>query len=235
MPTMDGNSDEIGIMVRGTTSQRKTELSSLDSERPRRRGRKREAIIAAAKETFFLEGYAGASMDRITARAGVSKATIYSHFRSKEELLLAVVEAVVLPIHSDYLSTLDPSAPFEPWLMELGHLLAHNVLLPDVTALERLVIAEALRFPELGRIFQSVAVDASLKVLLPRVERAIAEGEMRACEPMIALRHFAEMCAGGLRRRMLLNEGEAPDGFEIDRHIEDVVAVFLHGYGARPA
>jgi TetR/AcrR family transcriptional regulator, mexJK operon transcriptional repressor len=238
-PTIDLNNDENEIMTTEMASQRKTELTSSNlshaSPTPRRRSRKRDAIILAAKDMFFLEGYAGASMDRITARAGVSKATIYSHFRSKEELLLAVVEAVVLPIQSDYRTALDTSAAFEPWLLALGSLLVRKVLLSDVTALERLVIAEALRFPELGRIFKSIAVDASLRVLRPRIVRAITEGDMRPCEPMIALQHFAEMCVGGLRYRKLLNEGEQLSEAEIARHVEDIVAVFLHGYGAPSA
>jgi AcrR family transcriptional regulator len=169
---MAGTGIETDIMGTHGASQCETEPIGLDLAgrvaNPGRRGRKRAVIIAAAKAMFFLEGYAGASMDRITARAGVSKATVYSHFRSKEELLLAVVEAVVLPIQSDYRTALDTSAPFEPWLRALGDLLVRKILLPDVVALERLVIAEALRFPELGRIFRSIAVDASLQVLRPR-------------------------------------------------------------------
>lgn len=221
-------------MALQSASQRKTELTRSDfitaPATPRRRSRKREAIIAAAKDMFFKEGYAGASMDRITAQAGVSKATVYSHFRSKEELLLAVVEEVVQPIRDDYLSVMDHSAGFEPWLLELADILAHKVLLPDVIALERLVIAEALRFPELGRIFQSIAVDSSFEVLRPRVEQAIAEGALRPCDPIVAIGHFAEMCAGSLRRKMLFNEGIAPDESEIGRHVRDVVDVFLNGY-----
>jgi TetR/AcrR family transcriptional repressor of mexJK operon len=200
---------------------------------PRRRSRKREAIIVAAKDMFFREGYAGASMDRITAHAGVSKATVYSHFRSKEELLLAVVVEVVAPIRDDYLSVPDHSASFETWLLELAEILAQKVLLPEVTALERLVIAETLRFPELGRIFQSIAINSSFEVLRPRIERAIADGEMRPCDPIIAVGHFVEMCAGAMRRRMLFNEGGVPDAAEIERHVREVVEVFLHGYGVR--
>ena len=226
-------------MATGTVRQSETELISLEPAgqalRPRGHSRKRDAIIAAAKETFFLEGYAGAAMDRITARAGVSKATIYNHFRSKEELLLAVVEAVIQPIQSDYRSALDPAAAFRPWLLALGELLVRKVMTCDVIALERLVIAEALRFPELGRIFQSIAVDASLDVLRPRVERAIAEGDLRPCNPMAALQHFAELCVGSLRYRKLLNEDDGSGEREIRDHINEVVDVFLHGYGARPA
>lgn len=197
---------------------------------PRRRSKKREAIIAAAKDMFFREGYAGASMDRITAQAAVSKATVYSHFRSKEELLLAVVEQVVLPIRADYLTVLDHSVGFEDWLQELGEILAHKVLLPDVTALERLVIAEALRFPELGRIFQTIAIDSSLEVLRPRLERAIVDGTIRPCDTMIALERFAEMCVGSIRRKMLFNEGGVPTEAQIARHVREVVQIFLHGY-----
>lgn len=224
-------------MKLANASQDETELDSLVSPLTpapdRRRSHKRQAIIAAAKEMFFQEGYAGASMDRITAKAGVSKATIYSHFRSKEELLMAVVEDVVSPIQTGFLSALDPSASLSAWLLSLGELLAREVLLPDVTALERLVIAEALRFPELGRIFRSVAVVSSLEVLKPRLERAMAEGELRRADPMVALQHFMQLCVGSFRQQRLLNEGEPPGEAEVQRHVADVVGVFLHGYAGR--
>ena len=53
--------------------------------------RKQAAIVAAAAEVFLNTGYAGASMDEIAARSGVSKQTVYKHFTSKEALFIAVM------------------------------------------------------------------------------------------------------------------------------------------------
>lgn len=56
-----------------------------------RRPSKRAEILAAARAQFLERGYDGASIDPITAAAGVSKPTVYAHFPTKEALLEAVV------------------------------------------------------------------------------------------------------------------------------------------------
>lgn len=53
---------------------------------------KREAIITSAIEEFYKKGYDGSSMDSISQSANVSKATVYNHFKNKEELFLALGE-----------------------------------------------------------------------------------------------------------------------------------------------
>ena len=47
-------------------------------------------ILDAAEEAFFEEGYLGLKMDDIASRVGYSKGTLYQHFSSKEDMLLAV-------------------------------------------------------------------------------------------------------------------------------------------------
>lgn len=178
---------------------------------------------------FFREGYAGASIDRITALAGVSKATVYSHFGSKEDLLLAVVEEVVEPLKAEYAVALDPAARIDDWLVQLGRMLVRKALLPEVIAIERLIIAEALRFPELGRSYRSVAIDSSLALFVPRLEEAVARGELCRCDPQRAIRHFANLCAGNFHQNALFNDDAGPDPVAVERHIRDTVDLFLHG------
>jgi AcrR family transcriptional regulator len=53
----------------------------------------RAQIIQAADDLFYGEGIRSASMDAIAARAGVTKRTVYYHFRSKDDLLVAYLAA----------------------------------------------------------------------------------------------------------------------------------------------
>ena len=53
--------------------------------------RKRAAVIGAAIEEFLAAGFDATSMDRIAARANVSKRTVYNHFPSKEALFAAIL------------------------------------------------------------------------------------------------------------------------------------------------
>jgi len=54
----------------------------------------REALLAAARGLFGDRGYAGTSLDEIARKAGVTKGAFYHHFSGKQELFLAVFEAV---------------------------------------------------------------------------------------------------------------------------------------------
>jgi AcrR family transcriptional regulator len=53
----------------------------------------RQDILAAADELFYAEGLRSVSVDEIAAKAGISKMTLYYHFRSKDELIAAYLEA----------------------------------------------------------------------------------------------------------------------------------------------
>jgi AcrR family transcriptional regulator len=53
---------------------------------------KRDQLIETAWRLFYRDGYHATGIDRILAEAKVAKMTLYNHFRSKEELILAVLE-----------------------------------------------------------------------------------------------------------------------------------------------
>jgi AcrR family transcriptional regulator len=52
----------------------------------------RHRLVAAADRLFYAGGVRAAGIDRVIAEAGVAKATLYAHFPSKDDLLLAVLE-----------------------------------------------------------------------------------------------------------------------------------------------
>src|SRR5579872_2697538 len=53
----------------------------------------RERIIAAAARLFYNEGIRAASVDAIAEKAGVTKRTLYYHFKSKDDLIAAYLDA----------------------------------------------------------------------------------------------------------------------------------------------
>src|SRR6202046_636625 len=65
-------------------------MEAIDT-RLRLTDRKRAAIISAAIEEFLADGFDATSMDRVAARASVSKRTVYNHFPSKEALFAAIL------------------------------------------------------------------------------------------------------------------------------------------------
>ncbi|MFJ2775970.1 MULTISPECIES: ScbR family autoregulator-binding transcription factor [unclassified Kitasatospora] len=84
----------------------------------------RQAVLLAAAEVFDERGYAAATMSEILERAGVTKGALYFHFRSKEELALAVIEG-----QGAWLSTWRPTSesPVQT-LIDLGYAFAHALL-----------------------------------------------------------------------------------------------------------
>ena len=86
-------------------------VAADNAEGPSRGARKRAAILEAAQQVFFANGFVGASMDQVAATAAVSKQTVYKHFSDKEALFREVVTNVVRVrdggIAADFLSTGD--------------------------------------------------------------------------------------------------------------------------------
>ncbi|MFB9728751.1 TetR/AcrR family transcriptional regulator [Haloechinothrix salitolerans] len=56
--------------------------------------RTREQLIATAKELFLRDGYGPTSLDKVADAAGYSKGAVYSNFRNKDELCLAVLDDI---------------------------------------------------------------------------------------------------------------------------------------------
>ena len=53
----------------------------------------RERIISAANALFYNDGIRGVSVDAVAAKAGVTKRTLYYHFKSKDDLVAAYLAA----------------------------------------------------------------------------------------------------------------------------------------------
>ena len=53
---------------------------------------KRDHLVETAFQLFYREGFRAVGIDTLLAEAGVAKMTLYNHFTSKEELIVAVLE-----------------------------------------------------------------------------------------------------------------------------------------------
>jgi TetR/AcrR family transcriptional regulator, regulator of autoinduction and epiphytic fitness len=118
---------------------------------------KAEAILAGAMQEFLAHGYAATSMDKVAAAAGVSKATVYNHFRDKEGLFNALNQQLVEKKFRAVLGPPDaPALHGDPRIVLRQ--LATNVLDAGMRdqqfhSFMRLIVGESGRFPELARTF----------------------------------------------------------------------------------
>ncbi len=116
---------------------------------------KAEAILTGGMQEFLAHGYAGTSMDRIAAVAGVSKATVYSHFRDKEGLFTALIEQSVQgKFRSIFEHSSDLQAEPKIFLRELAIRFSDmSTNEPQFLNFMRLIIGESGRFPPLAQAF----------------------------------------------------------------------------------
>jgi AcrR family transcriptional regulator len=115
---------------------------------------KQTQILQGALQVFLQNGYEGASMDRIAAAAGVSKITIYKHFKDKEGLFTALIEQVAAERFNTVFGSLswdeDPTVMLRQVATKLLDTLAID---EEYIAFLRLIIGESGRFPTLAQLF----------------------------------------------------------------------------------
>ena len=75
-----------------------------------KRAEKREHLIEVAAELFNRFGYHAAGVDRVIAEAGIAKTTLYRHFPSKEDLIVAVLKRIDEQFRNDMRASADRAA-----------------------------------------------------------------------------------------------------------------------------
>lgn len=195
-----------------------------ESESPKRR-----AILTSASELFVARGYGAISMDAIARAADVSKATLYAHFESKDRLFATIVQdacrETIMP--EDGLPGCDTEIAAA--LHAIGGRILRFFLRPRTLAIHRLVLAESVRFPELGLAFYDNGPAAARAMLAAWMARHPA---LRLPDPDLAAEQFLGLLRTGLHTRASLGlEREAPEP-EIETVVEAAVRTFTAAYRA---
>lgn len=199
-----------------------------------RSARKRKAILDAATTAFLQNGYRGTSMDEIAALARVSKQTVYKHFADKEHLFTEIVMSAVDDAGDSVLkdaSNLGSTHDLGADLARVAREQLAQVLQPRLIQLRRLVIGEAGRFPELGRIFYERGGARSAGVLASAFEQLAARGLLVLQDPALAATHFNWLTmAAPVNQAMLLGDDAIPTSVEQDRYADGGTRAFLAAY-----
>jgi len=192
--------------------------------------------MEAAAEAFLRDGYSGTSMDGIAAAARVSKQTVYQHFSSKQELFAQIVIATTSqaadPLEEEARALAD-SQDIAADLRVLGARLLTMVMQPGILRLRRLVIAEAGRFPELGRTFLEQGIGRTGPALSAAFERLTARGLLQIENPALAAAQFNWLIMSRpVNEAMLLGRHDPPDPADVDEFVNDGVTTFMKAYAA---
>lgn len=206
----------------------------MEIETETRRSPKRQQLIDGAYKVFMEHGFEGASVDEIARTAGASKATLYSYFPDKRQLFQAVVQSRCSS-QGDVICTGVAGRPIEERLGSMALTFASFLYSPEAQEMFRICIAEAGRFPDLGRAFYEAGPAQARARLVEFFEDAAARGELAIEEPVVAADQFVALCKTRGFLRSLLGAPPVPEP-EIRHIAREAVTTFLARYAMpRPA
>ena len=198
-------------------------MNKLNQEKPKRGrkiGRPTAAdairltghILKSAREVFFEHGFDGASADMIAERARISKRTLYARFGSKAR----VFEAVILDEISTQLRALEPTVDdkldIAARLQAIADVLLEWLLTTRVASMERVVIAQAVRFPALAANIHEFGFQRAVKWVASILAHANAKSELTLSDPVFAAEQFVPLVVVAPMRRSAL--GLAPAAYD---------------------
>lgn len=196
--------------------------------------RKRRILMTAATALFLEKGYDGTSMDDVAARAMVSKPTVYKYFSDKERLFAEIVSATTGQIDGLVrlvAETMAGHADIRTALGVVAREFLTALMQPQVLRLRRLVIANAGRFPALGRSWYEQGFERVLATLATGFQGLAERGLLRADDPMLAAHHFVGLLLWiPLNKAMFTGDHHSTPG-ELDGCASAAVHAFLDGYG----
>jgi TetR/AcrR family transcriptional repressor of mexJK operon len=197
---------------------------------PVQRGRKAGSILAAARKLFLDHGFDAVAMDMVAQQAPVSKATLYAHFSSKEELFTAVVVDEAHRVLAEVWRVALERADIGDMLRHIAQKFVDIFLMGDAMSLHRAVIGVVPRFPAIGAaIFES-----GPKALTGRLAEFLAEahrkGRLDIPNPPLAANQFLSLVRGDLDIRGLLLPATPPGRAEIEAQVDAGIDLFLRFY-----
>lgn len=148
-------------------------------------------LLDAAEAEFAVTGLIAARMEAIAAQTGVTKATIYYYFQSKEELYRAVLgrcltEALEI-MEQLQLDCLPPDAALVTLLEQILCCMSENPRIGSILSLEAIQNKGKYYPKQLGNLLYGTIIDI--------LERGMLTGEFRALEPRHTAVNIVGTCA----------------------------------------
>lgn len=133
------------------------------------------AILDAFRELLVEDGFARLRLEHVAARAGVSKATIYRRWRSKEELAIELLHELAAP----FLAIPD-AGDTRAELVTVAQSCIGRLTESDFGPVVRAMLCEIASNPTVGDRFRAVVVQARRDEVGHVIERGIARGDLPA-------------------------------------------------------
>jgi TetR/AcrR family transcriptional regulator, mexJK operon transcriptional repressor len=191
----------------------------------------RRSILDAGLRVFLAKGFSAASMEGIAREARVAKLTLYRHFQTKQALFVEVARRAQLSVRERLGAMVDRGLPLDQVLREIISRLYDGYTHPEYLAVLRMVIAEAGRFPELGRAMLDDSREVS-EPLVHYLQQLKDRGQIDIESPLDAVTQICGL-AMGAGRYVLTTPSRKPAS---RRHaIESLVSLFTRAWRVSPA
>lgn len=189
----------------------------------------RHLIVEAAAQEFQANGYAATNMCNVAQRAGVSTKTLYRLVPTKADLFAGVVEdrirRFMLATDDEIVRGHDLTAGLERILIAFGSL----TLSAEVIAINRLVISESERFPEIAKTFYQSAIVPVNGMLEGWLQHQVEQDRLRLDDLHVASGILRGMMILEPQRVAMLRQREAPGTEEIASRARICARIFLDG------
>lgn len=196
--------------------------------RPGRPSLSNEELLDRALDLFLERGFAGTSIDAITAAAGMAKRTVYARYGDKETLFKAAltraIDEWIVPV--ERLRELE-SEDLEDSLVRIGNTLVENVLSPAGLRLLRLTNAESVAMPEIATENVRRGTEPTLHYLADLFRRRLGGQPGGFPEAEEAAQAFLSIVVGGPGSNAAWGMGT--DKAAVRQHTRYCVHLFLHG------
>jgi AcrR family transcriptional regulator len=193
---------------------------------------RRQAILDIAATLFREVGFEGASMSEISARVGGSKATLYNYFKSKEELFVEVMMNAAEQAKKGVVWCEYKKGNIVETLHELGQMYMKLVMLPEMLAIRRMLIAEGER-SNIGKIYYERGPKKGWQKIATLLEEARDNRELDVDDTWVAAMHLRGLLEAGLYEMRLYGAITKASPKLMKETAKNAVDTFLRAYAIR--
>ena len=208
----------------------------LPEPRRTRRGIERDALLRArAADLFLTRGFDGVTIDDILREVGGSKASVYSFYGGKDGLFMAAIEDAILDLTQPLKQLRLGACSLEQGLTDFAATLLGILLGERHLAFQRLVIAEAVRHPQIGQSWYRHGPATTHSVLAGFLAEQQALGQVRRdADPGRLATLFHDMTAFDLLSRAMMGIEGGPTPHDVEAVIRDAVRLVTQSLRTQP-
>lgn len=207
----------------------------MTAEASVRKGRKFDQVLKGAHDIFTRDGFDGASVDDIARQSGVSKATLYSYFPDKRLLFMEVAMDHCCKQADEALMFIDASRHPKLVLQDIGNQILDFMISDFGQQIFRVFLAEADRFPEIGRRFYQTGPKVMTDEMVGYFKICHQRGELNIDDFRIAAEQFVTLCKADIWLRVVFGIQTSFSAGEKRRVVDNAVATFMARFGGSPS